>query len=614
MAKASGSLSKTAVWILLGLLILALGGFGATNLSGTVRTIGSVGDKSISVDQYARNLQQELRAASAQAGRTVPFREAQSFGLDQRVIRGLLNARALDYEAGVMGLSIGDARLAEQVRSNPSFVGVDGSFDREGYRFALQNAGMSEGEFEQQLREESARSILQAAILSGVVMPDTYAQTMIDYIGETRNFTWVTLDRQDLETPLGTPDDATLRAYYNANLSDYELPESKRITYAVLLPQDVIGDVELDAAALQAEYDARRAQYNQPERRLVERLVYLDEAEAEQAMAQLEVGGTTFEALVEGRGLSLSDIDLGDVTRLALDAAGEDVFNAEVGDVVGPLASDLGPALFRVNGILPALNVTLEQATPELRNILLSDRARRLVEAQAQDYDDMLAGGATIEDLGTETDMRVGQIDWYPDLGEDIAAYQGFARVAAQLTESDFPQIETLDEGGIFAARVDEILPPRPAPFEDAQQNVQGNWEAEQTETRLMTQAEALVAALNAGTAFAELGVDAVIEEDIGRSTFLPGTPPDFSAEIFGMEPNEIRILSGFGRVHIVRLDTINPASDDPESATVKDQLAAEVSGTLALELFGVYNADTTIRAGIRLDQQAIDAVNVNFP
>ena len=614
MAKASGSLSKTAVWILLGLLILALGGFGATNLSGTVRTIGSVGDKSISVDQYARNLQQELRAASAQAGRTVSFREAQSFGLDQRVIRGLLNARALDYEAGVMGLSIGDARLAEQVRSNPSFVGVDGSFDREGYRFALQNAGMSEGEFEQQLREESARSILQAAILSGVVMPDTYAQTMIDYIGETRNFTWVTLDRQDLETPLGTPDDATLRAYYNANLSDYELPESKRITYAVLLPQDVIGDVELDAAALQAEYDARRAQYNQPERRLVERLVYLDEAEAEQAMAQLEVGGTTFEALVEGRGLSLSDIDLGDVTRLALDAAGEDVFNAEVGDVVGPLASDLGPALFRVNGILPALNVTLEQATPELRNILLSDRARRLVEAQAQDYDDMLAGGATIEDLGTETDMRVGQIDWYPDLGEDIAAYQGFARVAAQLTESDFPQIETLDEGGIFAARVDEILPPRPAPFEDAQQNVQGNWEAEQTETRLMTQAEALVAALNAGTAFAELGVDAVIEEDIGRSTFLPGTPPDFSAEIFAMEPNEVRILSGFGRVHIVRLDTINPASDDPESATVKDQLAAEVSGTLALELFGVYNADTTIRAGIRLDQQAIDAVNVNFP
>ncbi len=614
MAKASGSLSKTAVWILLGLLILALGGFGATNLSGTVRTIGSVGDKSISVDQYARNLQQELRAASAQAGRTVPFREAQSFGLDQRVIRGLLNARALDYEAGVMGLSIGDARLAEQVRSNPSFVGVDGSFDREGYRFALQNAGMSEGEFEQQLREESARSILQAAILSGVVMPDTYAQTMIDYIGETRNFTWVTLDRQDLETPLGTPDDATLRAYYNANLSDYELPESKRITYAVLLPQDVIGDVELDAAALQAEYDARRAQYNQPERRLVERLVYLDEAEAEQAMAQLEVGGTTFEALVEGRGLSLSDIDLGDVTRLALDAAGEDVFNAEVGDVVGPLASDLGPALFRVNGILPALNVTLEQATPELRNILLSDRARRLVEAQAQDYDDMLAGGATIEDLGTETDMRVGQIDWYPDLGEDIAAYQGFARVAAQLTESDFPQIETLDEGGIFAARVDEILPPRPAPFEDAQQNVQGNWEAEQTETRLMTQAEALVAALNAGTAFAELGVDAVIEEDIGRSTFLPGTPPDFSAEIFAMEPNEVRILSGFGRVHIVRLDTINPASDDPESATVKDQLAAEVSGTLALELFGVYNADTTIRAGIRLEQQAIDAVNVNFP
>ena len=49
MAKGSNKLSQTAVWILLGLLIIALGGFGATNLSGNIRTIGKVGDKHIDV-------------------------------------------------------------------------------------------------------------------------------------------------------------------------------------------------------------------------------------------------------------------------------------------------------------------------------------------------------------------------------------------------------------------------------------------------------------------------------------------------------------------------------------------------------------------------------------
>ena len=43
----SSSMSKTAVWVLLGLLILGLAGFGATNMGGSIRNVGYVGDKPI---------------------------------------------------------------------------------------------------------------------------------------------------------------------------------------------------------------------------------------------------------------------------------------------------------------------------------------------------------------------------------------------------------------------------------------------------------------------------------------------------------------------------------------------------------------------------------------
>ena len=53
---------QVVVWIILGLLILALGGFGITSFGGSVRYVGSVGDTDIGVEEYGRELQQELRA------------------------------------------------------------------------------------------------------------------------------------------------------------------------------------------------------------------------------------------------------------------------------------------------------------------------------------------------------------------------------------------------------------------------------------------------------------------------------------------------------------------------------------------------------------------------
>ena len=68
---AQSKTSKTAVWILMGLLILGLGGFGATSLTGTIRSVGTVGDKDISVTDYSRALQEELETLKEQHGKEI---------------------------------------------------------------------------------------------------------------------------------------------------------------------------------------------------------------------------------------------------------------------------------------------------------------------------------------------------------------------------------------------------------------------------------------------------------------------------------------------------------------------------------------------------------------
>lgn len=615
MAQGKTSISKIAVWILLGLLFVGLSlGFGLDGLGGTIRTVGKVGDKYVDVQTYATTLQREMQAVGQQTGTPLTFQRAQAIGLDRAVLSRLVRARALDHEAGQMGLSVGDETIRDEILNIPAFRGLDGGFDRDAYSFALDQQGTSEAEFENQLREEVSRSILQGAIVSGVNMPETYAKTLMAFLGETRDFTWVRLGQSDLPEALPTATDDELRAFYDDNLGDFELPETKRITYAVLLPDMILDSMEVDETTLRAEFDARADQYNRPERRLVERLVYLDEDAAGRAAAQLEVGGTTFEALVTERGLELGDVDIGDVSRLELDAAGEAVFGAEVGDVVGPLPSSLGPALFRVNGVLPAQQISFEDASVQLRVELSQDAARRQIAVLAEEFDNLLAAGATLEELDIETDMQLGTIDWYPVLGDGIAAYDGFRDAALALTQDDFPEIVQLEDGGIVAMRMEELLPPRPAPFEETKLDVQANWEAQRTEARLTELAEAQLPALEAGESFASQSLDSIIETDMDRGAFVQGTPPEFMPAVFEMAPGDVRIISGYGAVLVVRLDAIHPIADTPEIQTETDALSAEMGQILSGELFSIYGEDVVLRAGTQINQQALDAVHVNFP
>ena len=608
------SISKTFVWIIIGLAMLGLGGFGASNLSGTIRTIGTVGDKHIDVGEYARQLSQEIRAVEAQTGETLPFSRAQEIGLDQAVLGRLISERALDHEAAVLGLSIGDEALRDQIVEISAFQGISGSFNREAYTFALERTGTSEAEFETRLREETARTLLQGAMISGVVMPTTYVSTLLDYIGETRDFTWARLASADLDAPRATATEKQLQAYFAENTANFMLPETKRLTYVQLSPDALIESIDVPEEDLRAEFNARVNQYNAPERRLVERLVYLDEEEANRAAAALEVSGTTFETLVDERGLALADIDLGDVDRLSLDSAGKAVFAAEVGDVVGPLDTDLGPALFRVNGVFPAQVTTFEDAKSGLQEILATDRARRFVSTQAQYFDDLLAGGATLEELADETEMEIGTLDWFDGNGNGIGANIAFADAAHAVTDEDFPQIGNLENGGVFALRLDEVLPVRAPEFEQAREKIVASWENNQVETRLNEQAATLVPQLKSGADFAGLGLTATEETDQTRTAFVGGTPPSFMEDVFKMNIGDVSVVDSFGTVLVVRLDAINPTEENENADALSAQLQAQIEQSLARDLYNIYSRDAVQRAGQNIDPRSLAAVHVNFP
>lgn len=611
---ATKSKNRYFLWIIMAFIVVGLLGFGTGGLSGNIRNIGSVGSKDISVASYQRALNEQMRVFGAQLGTTLGFQQAQELGLDQAVLGQLITTRTLDNEATNLGISVGDVRVRDEVVNIPAFKGLDGSFDREAYKFTLSQNGMSENQFETGIREEISRTLLQGAVVGGVPAPETYADALSQYVGEARNITWAKLTAENLTTPLAGATDADLQTYYDAHPEDFTKPEVRDITYAWLTPEMIQDSIEIDETALRDLYQERLADFVQPERRLVERLVYIDDAAAEAAKAKLGADGIDFDALVSERGLTLADVDLGDVSKDDLGAAGEEVFAANVGDVVGPLSTTLGPALFRMNAVLAAEEVSFEDAQDDLRIELAAARARRVIDDSRDKINDLIAGGAKLEDLADQSDMVIGNISWDVDNHDDIAAYDEFRAAAEAVKEGDYPTLADLADGGIFALRLNAVTPPAVQPLADVRDGVDAGWTAQATQAALLAQATETSAEIKPLTAFDTLGLAGKSEAGLTRRSFLEGTPPTFLNDVFGMAIGEVKVIDNTDTVIIVRLDGITPPDeDDTQTQAEKAQAAKAAASGISQDIFDAFAASVQNRTDVNINQAAVNAVNAQL-
>jgi peptidyl-prolyl cis-trans isomerase D len=609
------SAKNIAAGFLMALLALSLLGFGVEGFGGRSQNVGTVGDRNISANAYARALQNEMRAFQSQIGQAITLEQARLFGLDQMVLEQLVTRTVLDNEAARLGVSAGDVTVQREILQIGSFQGLDGNIDREAYRFALQNAGMNESEFETTIREDVARSILQLSVVSGAAAPERIVAPLLEFQAQTRDVTVLSLSADNLPEPVGRPTPAILQAFYEENLENYIQPEGKRISYAWITPEMVLDTIEVDEEILRDAYNARRAQYVQPERRLVERLVFASVENAQDALARITSGEISFEELVAERGLELEDTDMGDVSRTQLGIAADAVFDLDEPGLAGPVETSLGPAIFRMNAILSAQETTFEEARDQLRDEQLADLARRTLADDYDLYEDLLAGGATVEQLALETEMQGGQIDWRPGVTEGIAAYETFRDAAQALRDGDFPEIMFLQDGGMFALDFIEALPAIPRALPDIETQVISDWQNERILEGLRALASELMAARDTNTEQTpDLAIAPVRFDGLRRTDFMPDLPRDLVGVTFEMEQGELRSVEAANRVHVLELHAVqSPDLMLEDVADLRAALEIQIEQSIAQDLFAYFAATLRQSTSIQIDQQIIEAVQANF-
>jgi peptidyl-prolyl cis-trans isomerase D len=614
--KKRGNTAKNiALWGLLIMLVAGLGGFGVTNFGGTVTKIGSVGARDISVNDYGRALKQEVDAFSQQIGTPLTMEQATALGLDRKALNNLVDEAALDNESVRIGLSAGDARLAQELAKIPAFQGVDGKFDRATYTDALQRNGLTTTEFESKLRESLGRGLLQGAVTGGFAAPEPLVDTIHAYVAERRGFSLLRLTAADLAAPPAAPADDVLKAFHTENIATFTKPEARRITYVALLPETLAPTMPVDEEKLAALYQSRIDEFVSPEKRLVEQLVYPDEAAAAKAKARIDAG-ETFEVLVADRGLTLESIDLGDVSKADLGAAGEGVFALAEPGVVGPLQSPIGPALYRMNAVIPAQNIALDEVRTTLQTDLQIEDARRAIGDRVEELDDMIAAGATLEEIAKEKSLTLATLDYVPGAQNDqgVADYAAFRDAAGAAEEGVTSDMIVLEDGGLVALRLDAIVPPTPIPFDEARADVLTAWTADATAKALSARAIEIKTAVEGGAGLNGFGV----VQTLGGTTRdgqVPDAIPAVMKAAFEMAKGDVRVIDEAGFAGVITLNSVIPASTDDDAAkAVKSAIAAQVQQAIANDAFAAFTAAVSAEAGITLNQGAIASVNRQIP
>ena len=607
MTKSKTSVSKIFVWILLGFLFVGLIGFGTGNLSGNIKTIGKIGETEITVNQYVRALQTELRNTSQQFGQQLTLQQLQAFGIQQQVLARLVTDKLLENEASKLSLSVDDKTVRDNIVSLNVFKGPDGNFNQDAYNFALENAGYTSTEFEEEIRAETARNILSQSILSGNMTNKLQAELLASFLLEERSFNIQILKPENISFTVKDPSDEQLESFLEINVDDYTVPESKAITYAVLQPEMLIDIVESDDSILEKIYDEKKQEYNKPEQRTVERLSFLTMDEANSVMAEVTKSLTDFDKLLSDRNLSDEDVLYGTFTEEQLLEGKKQVFAGNVGEVVGPVETDLGPVIFRIKEIIPAKTTSFEEVKPELDKEYKLSEAIKLIDERIEDSQNLLAAGGTLEELNKEIGFSVENILFNSEANVPILENKIFFDTAQTAKVNDFPEIKELSNGGLFALRVDQTVDARQKDIDEVRTELTNAWQKQELQNKLDEIAKDMLSKH-------QYKGEILNFNKITRDKDLPELPENIVEEAFNLSTGEGTVISGDEESFILRLKNVSNADLSSDTAKLLvSQLKNQISNSLSADLFESFANMARVNSKLDLNEQAVNAVHSSF-
>jgi peptidyl-prolyl cis-trans isomerase D len=564
-----------------------------------------VNGSEISTNEVRQAYQQQLAQFERQS--PGPLDDLQRNDIKRRVLDQYVNTEAVVTRADKLGYRVSDSELLAAMAQIPAFQ-VDGKFDKVHALALLRGEGRSVTEIEDLIRRDvKLKQLDQALGLSSFATPTEVTQLRA-LTRQQRELSWFTLSAAKYAAD-ATPDDAAVKAYYDAHKAEYMTPETVNLRYIELSVTQLESKVTVDDAQLKAYYDQQKAKtperFTQAEQRRVRHILLqvadpkddaAVKAKAEGLLKRAQAG-EDFSSLAkqfsQDSGSAPQGGDLGWSERKAFVTPFADAaFTMKEGEIRGPVKTQFGYHILKLDGIQPVSVKTFEQAKSELEAEYRRNEAERLFNnAQDQLADAALQNTTDIDVVARKAGLTVhdipnfSRVDGGGDLGNSAPVIE--AAFSQDVLDGRLSPIVEVEKGRGVVVRATDHKLPQQKPLEAVRTEVIAAWKKQRgTELAAAAAADA-VKRLSAGEAW----------DVVAKSLGVTPQPAKFVARID-------QTASG-GDADVIAITAVR---EDPNDAKELDaQLRRQYAQQVASSESQAYALAARADAKVTLNPSALD-------
>ncbi len=374
--------------VLLGLLAVSFVFFGVGNFNFlNAGYAAKVDDLEISIFQLENAYQDQLLQLEDYS--SLPSETLQL--IRSNTLNRLIRDAIVEIHVVEQGYRVGDAQLTELIQEELQFQ-EDGVFSKELYYSWLDQRVIDARFFEERQRQAMRTSQLQRGIGATAFITPTEYRRYLNLYAEQRVISIATFDIAALADTIVVHDE-DIQGHYDAHPSDFLAPESVDFSYLEINREELAADITVAEDVLEQYYADNSSRFLQDEsRRGSHILITLDGDESaaeEQAMAitMRAQAGESFAELAQqyskDGGTANQGGDLGSVMQSQMPGAlGDEIFSISLGEISGPVRTDFGFHVVKLNEIIPGGPLPLTQVRGELLRELrtqgVDDRIRSM--------------------------------------------------------------------------------------------------------------------------------------------------------------------------------------------------------------------------------------------
>jgi peptidyl-prolyl cis-trans isomerase D len=486
----SKSTIGTAIIALVGLLILV--GFAAGDISSLSLGNGGLSSTTLakagSLEVTDRDMSSAMQRRLEQVRQQNPEAGYSALSGDfEPLLQSLIELRALQSFANKAGFVLSKRVVDAEIAKIPGVRGLGGEVSTAAYQQFLARQHLTDA----QVRDLVSGTLLQQLMVTPVAnnarVPVGVATPYASMLLEERQGQVALVPIEPFAAGLN-PTDAQLQQYYTANRARYMVPEQRVLKIARISPQQ-FGNVAATPQEIQTYYDAHQDVYGAKDVRTIDQAVVPDQKTAA-AIAQRVRSGQSFVDAVKPAGLGAQDVQLGAQTRDQFqDVAGDKVsalaFSAKAGDIIGPVQSDLGWHVIKIEGADTKAGKSLAQAHDEIAKAITDEKRKEALSDLVDKVQDQLDGGANFDETAKSANLEVMTTplitasgskrgDASFKLPEDLAPA---LKTGFDLSPTDEPVVEQLaGDSGFALVAPAQVVPSAPAPLASIHDQVRADW------------------------------------------------------------------------------------------------------------------------------------------